>query len=467
MASTGVIVVGAGTSGLQAALSLKKQGLSVVVVEARERVGGRTFSEPMGPNQVVDVGGQWVGPPQKRVNALLKRYKLALREQFDAGRHVLEDKGRVSHYGGGLSEMDVGAADLEATWKKLDALAAPIDVARPWTACGANEQDSITLRNWLQKNVPEEQTRKMVEWFARVCIAAEPSEFSLLYFLTWLKAGGLYASLANVKDGAQNHVVAGGMQQLSEAMAKELGEGTVQFATVVQKIVRKKAGVEVHVVRLGAGGARKSEVLHARRVVLAMSPPLTNKIELVPGASFERRQLCGSMAMGQVIKVLISFHRPFWRENGLSGEFISDAGPLAIGYDRSDEANNFFAIVGFCAGSAVKRWGALSESQRRDEVVAQLGRLFDHSAIASEVASYRDHDWTREEYSEGCYFSYMRPSAIIRFKDALSAPVSNRVFYAGTETAREWIGYIEGSLESGERVAAEIIRAEQAEKSKL
>ncbi len=156
-------------------------------------------------------------------------------------------------------------------------------MARPWTACGANEQDSITLRNWLQKNVPEEATRKMVEWFARVCIAAEPSEYSLLYFLTWLKSGGLYASLVNVVNGAQNHVVVGGMQQLAEAMRRELGgAAAVQLGCVVKKIVRKSGGVEVHLLR----GGKSSEVLAARRVVLAMSPPLTSKIEVWKSFTF-------------------------------------------------------------------------------------------------------------------------------------------------------------------------------------
>ena len=154
-------------------------------------------------------------------------------------------------------------------------------MARPWTACGANEHDGITLRNWLQKNVPEEATRKMVEWFARVCIAAEPSEYSLLYFLTWLKSGGLYASLVNVVNGAQNHIVVGGMQQLSEAMRAELGDA-VQLGCVVKKIVRKSGGAEVHLVR----GGRSSEVIHARRVVLAMSPPLTSKIEVSSNSFF-------------------------------------------------------------------------------------------------------------------------------------------------------------------------------------
>jgi monoamine oxidase len=249
--SCAVCVIGGGASGLYTALCLKKEGITnVVVLEARDRVGGRTHSEKMGagveqvfvsswccffsrhfsPVQVVDVGGQWVGPQQKRLMDLISRYKLVLREQFDEGKHVLEFKSKLFHYTGGISELDLeGTEELQVMWQKLDGLAEKIDVSNPWNSCGAFEYDSVTLRNWLQKNASEDTTRRLVEWFARVCIATEPSEISLLYFLTWLKSGGLYASLVNIKGGAQNFVVAGGMQQVANSMRQELEAGICCF----------------------------------------------------------------------------------------------------------------------------------------------------------------------------------------------------------------------------------------------
>ncbi len=201
--SVSVCVIGGGAAGLYTALRLQQHGVKdVVVLEARDRVGGRTHSEVMGSGvtEVIDVGGQWVGPTQKRLMDLISRYKLSLREQFEEGKHILEFKNKLFHYAGGISELDLeGNQELAAVWQKLDGMADKIDVAAPWNSCGAVEYDGVTLRNWLQKNTSEDTTRRLVEWFARVCIATEPSEFSLLYFLTWLKSGGLYASLVNIK----------------------------------------------------------------------------------------------------------------------------------------------------------------------------------------------------------------------------------------------------------------------------
>lgn len=460
-----VVIVGGGVSGLQAALSLKQHGFSkVVVLEARDRVGGRTAVEDMvidGKAYPVDIGGQWVGPNQKRVNVLLKKYGLRLLEQFDEGGNVLEVQGKQIPYHGKISELkNFAPGELERVWQLLDRMALQVDIHKPWESCGASDMDGVTFRNWLQKNCDDAITRWLVEWFATVCLATDPKEVSLLYFLQWLRSGGGYESLVDIKGGAQNHIVDGGMQQLSECMTKELGgDAVVHLGSAVKRVEQQQeTGIcEVRYVQRGA-----NKVLRCRRVIMAMSPPLCNKIAFSPPLSEARRHLAADMDTGKVIKVLVGFRKPFWREMGMSGEFISDVGPLSLAYDRSH--NGLHALVAFCAGPATAKWGALTKEERMAQVLEQFGRIFKcPDRVKKEFAAYTEHDWSKEEYSEGCYFAYPKLHAIMRWQDALYAPCG-RVHFAGTETAIDFIGYIEGSLDSGERVAKEIAALEKRAK---
>lgn len=471
-----VVIIGAGASGLNAALKLKeKYGIeNVLVLEARTRVGGRTASEAMATDcvtsdpenpalkHIVDSGGQWVGPHQLRVNELISRFNLTLHEQWDQGKHVLQDGGKVHEYTGLIGDLDVGATELASLWERLDAMAAEIDsVAEPWKSCGASQLDAVTVKAWLQKNVFEATTRRLVEWFVLVCLTTETHTVSMLYFLTWLKSGGLYAALVNIRGGAQNHTVVGGMNQLSENMARVLGPDVVQLGSVVKKVVRHADSVVISYERNGV-----MEHVKASRVVMTLSLPLAGKIEFVPGPSFERRGLISESAMGRVRKIVMAFKSPWWRDRGFSGEFISDKGPLSLGYDRSYLPDKFYGLVLFCAGDCAVEWDKKSRDERLEDCLAQLSHLFSFDC-RNEFLAYSEHDWAHEEFSGGCYFAHVKPGAIMRWKKALAAPVQGRIFYAGTETAHEHIGYIEGALESGERVAREIAQFEGFQKAKL
>jgi len=461
---TSVIIIGAGTAGLYTALELRqKHGIQdVIVLEARQRVGGRTHSELM-DNHMVDAGGQWIGPPQRRVNELIARYQLALNEQFDAGQHVLEHQQKRHHYADSIAELDIGAHQLGDIWNRLDAMASEVDVAQPWLVDGATELDNISVSDWLQRNCSEETTRQLVEWFVLVCITTNPSKVSLLCFLTWLKSGGFYGSLANIDNGAQNHTVIGGMQQLSERMAGELPADCVRLGCIVKKVIRQPNKVDVLYAVDG-----KEETLSASHVVLALSPTLTSKIEIEPSPSPERIGLSNDMQMGRVNKVIISFRKPWWRDLGFSGKFMSNEGPLSLGYDRSFLDDHFYALVAFCAAETAENWNTKTAEERQSEVIAQLSRMFGY-ACDQDLITFSEHDWhvTEPEFSGGCYFAVRKMGSIVKWKDALSKPIENQIFFAGTETAREWIGYIEGSLESGERVAKEIAAATEEPRAKL
>lgn len=127
-------------------------------------------------------------------------------------------------------------------------------------------------------------------------------------------------------------------------------------------------------------------------------------------------------------------------------------------YDRSEPESKLWALVGFISGTAAANWAKEPEATRRAQVVEEIGRVFQCPQAAQLCVAYKDADWSTEEWSGGCFFSYCPPRLLFAFGRALREP-HGVVHYAGTETADEWIGYIEGALDSGERVAKEVVRA--------
>lgn len=462
-----VVVVGAGIAGLYAGLQLKLAGLNVLLLEARDRVGGRTCTEAWnvpGVGKVsVDIGGQWVGPPQKLVMDLVKRYGIAVEEQYSAGTNVIEVQGKVIHSSGSTSELkNFAPGELDRMWRTLDGLAATVDVAAPWTSPDAAVLDSLSFKDWVQKNCRDPTTAWLVEWFAAVCLAAETKDVSMLYFLAWLKSGGYYQAIVDVANGAQNFRLVGGMQQLAEKIRDEIGRDRVLVSSPVSLIEQSASGVcRVHF-------GQQAKVVSCQRVVVAMSPYVANKIRFSPTLPAPRRNLADQMRMGRVIKCMIAFRRPFWRDAGFSGQIISDQGPMSVVYDRSDPVAGLWALVGFFAGDAADAWGAVSEAKRQEQALAQLGRIFGNPKQVLELFSaYVDHDWSTEEYSGGCFFSYFPPGVLTSAAGPALRTPCGRIHWAGTETSDLWIGYIDGALSAGDQVAKEVLLKGPAPKSKL
>eukprot|EP01027_Heterolobosea_sp_BB2_P013691 GEZU01019719.1.p1 GENE.GEZU01019719.1~~GEZU01019719.1.p1 ORF type:complete len:488 (-),score=152.38 GEZU01019719.1:545-2008(-) len=469
-----VLIIGAGAAGLRAAKHLSKAGIHVKVLEARDRVGGRTYTTFLDGNYI-DLGGQWIGPTQKYANELINEYGLKLNPQFDEGKHVLELEGNTYYYEGNISTLNMfdpkskknphatapedlndKRPELERVWSKLDELCKAIDVWNPQNSKDSKHFDHISFEDWSRHNVHNEATRQLVNWFVKVCCVADPSELSFLYFLMFLKAGGGYEPMVNIRGGAQQDTLVGGAQQLSILMAKELNDkvpGTVQLNSPVTAIKQDDNGVTVvYTKNKNPHGADEQAVMRAKYCIIAVPPALASRIQYTPPLPALRDQLTQRMPMGCVIKLNIVYKRPFWRETGYSGELISDVGPISIAYDKSYKSLS--AIVGFIAGSAARYWSQKTKEERQSAIVKQLARIFKNDEALTPVA-YIEHDWTQEEYSRGCYLAFMTPGAISECGKALREPIG-RLHFAGTETANCWIGYIDGALESGIRAAEEI-----------
>lgn len=445
--STGVIVVGAGVAGLTAADRLVANGIDCLVVEARDRVGGRVLTEPMpgGREGWVDQGGQWLGPSQDRAYALVERLGLSTTPTNVTGEKILHFGGRLSRYSGRIPKLPpVALADVgQAQWR-FDRLAATVDLTYPWRTPDAERLDSRTFESWIVRTARTRAGREFFRVAAEAVFATEAANISLLHALFYARSGNSLEFLLSSADGAQQDRVVGGMQQLPQGVADLLGD-RVLLGQPVTRIARKDHGVEVTAYDL---------TVDASFAIVCVPPAVAQTIEHDPPLPVERAQLQQRMPHGSVIKFHAVYADPFWRSAGLSGEAAGDHGPIKVVFDNSPPSGEPGVLVGFFEGTDAVVASGYDRSVRAEVVRSELQRYFGPGAAA--MIDYTDTDWSAEVFTRGCYGAHLPPGAWTQFGAALRRPV-DRVHWAGTETAERWVGYIEGAIESGIRAADEVL----------
>jgi monoamine oxidase len=199
-----VAVIGAGLAGLSAARRLHQAGADVIVVEARDRVGGRTLSVVEDDGRLVEYGGQWVGPTQDRVLALIDEFGLATFPQFTDGDNVQVTGGVQLRYQGAIPTGDpVQAADLMDAMVTLTTQAMELDPAQPWAHERAAELDSVTVETWIASSPYCEGARRWLRTLTRALFPAEPGEISLLHALFYIRSGGGLEKMIGTINSAQ------------------------------------------------------------------------------------------------------------------------------------------------------------------------------------------------------------------------------------------------------------------------
>jgi len=446
---TEVAIVGAGLAGLSAARQLVAQGKRVLVVEARERVGGRTLNRALTapgaqPGTIVEIGGQWVGPTQDRVLAMIDELGLSTFKTFNIGMLVDYRDGTRSQYSGRIPPGALaGAAEAQLAITQLNSMATEVPLEAPWTAPRAAEWDSLTFQSWIDDNAVTPSGKALLQLAIEAVFSAQPRDLSLLAVLFYIHSAGSLENLINTEGGAQDSRITGGSQLIALRMAEQLGSRILLNAPVL-RIEHDEQGVTLR----GDGYSVK-----AQRVIVAIPPTLAGRIRYAPALDGLRDQLTQRVPMGSVIKVQCVYPTPFWREAGLNGQATSDTGPVKITFDNSPPDAHIGVMMGFIEGSDGRRAIRQTREQRRQGTIDSFVRYFGEQA--REPLEYIEQNWASEEWTRGCYAGYFPPGVWLDYGEALRAPIG-RLHWAGTETAEVWTGYFDGAIRSGERAATEV-----------
>jgi monoamine oxidase len=443
-ATVDVAIVGAGLAGLVAARELRRKGLAVAVLEARDRVGGRLLNEDIGDGKIVEVGGQWIGPGQRRLLALARELAVETFPTHSEGENVIEWRSRLIRYRGAIPRINAAVLlDVAQAQARIDRMARRVPLDAPWLASRAELWDGQTFESWLRHNVATSGARELFRIAVEAVWAADAADVSLLHLLFYTHSAGSFDELIGTEGGAQQERFVGGSQVLALRLAEELGDD-VALEAPVRRIEHSESGVRV---------AADGRAVSAGAAIVAVPPTLCGSIAYDPPLPAIRDQLTQRMPQGSVVKCMAIYELPFWRDDGLSGQAMSTEGPVKVIFDNSPPDGSPGVLLGFLEGHQARELAEWDAAARRNAVVGCFARIF--GPAAAQPVDYVERVWAQEEWTRGCYGCYMPPGGWVSYGPALRAPIG-RIHWAGAETATVWSGYMDGAVQSGERAAAEV-----------
>ncbi|WP_344374348.1 NAD(P)/FAD-dependent oxidoreductase [Agromyces tropicus] len=448
---TDVVIVGAGAAGLTAATELVTAGREVVVLEARDRVGGRLWTGDV-DGAMLEIGGQWVSPDQDALIETLDELGLETYDRYREGQNVyIAEDGERRLFEGEIFPVPAKTeGEIVGLIEKLDALVAEIDPDAPWTHPRAKELDEISFAHWLETQTDDVEARLNIGMFIAGAMLTKPTHaFSALQALLMAASAGSFSHLVDA-DFILDKRVVGGLQQVPLLLAERLGD-------------RVRLGQPVRTVRwqedAPAGAAAVVAVtdeleVHARELVLAVPPVLVDRISYEPPLPRRQHQLHQHLSMGFVIKVHAVYETPFWREQGLSGTAFSPYELSHEAYDNTNHGDTRGTLVGFVSDEAADEVFRLSAEERKERILESLSHYYGEQAKHPVV--YYESDWGSEEWTRGAYAASFDMGGLARYGADLRTPVGP-IRFACSDMAGKGYQHVDGAIRMGRLVASQIV----------
>ncbi|KAI1443562.1 hypothetical protein F5Y02DRAFT_409449 [Annulohypoxylon stygium] len=458
-----VVVVGAGFSGLQAAHTAQQAGLSVAVLEARDRVGGKSWSVPLSNGRgVADLGAAWVNDTlQPRIWSYITRFDLQDNIVKQRLGHtavlVTADGKRIESPQGVTPEFSPeDKKNLEKIRDHIQAESLKPNGLR-------EEDDSISLDQYVRNLGASPATLEMVNLWVRVMHGLESTEESAAWFIDYCRTNrGLLAIRADDASGGNYLRLSSGTQSVAKGIANLIGYGKIHLSSPVASIEDNKTHVDVTITN--------GKSFKARKVIISIPSTMYKELNFSPALPAAVQEVTNGTRLGHYNKAIVFYQRPWWRDLGFNGFFMSYKGPACLARDTSIDKDGVYSFTCFINGDEGKKWSKMYPHERRKVILDELATVFN---LGPDSEVYRpieffEQIWQHEPFSRGALAPVTAIGHYAKFANVYGKPVGN-IYFVGTEYSKDWKGYMEGALASGEKGAKEVIDAlnEQTHRSRL
>ncbi len=459
-----VIVVGSGLSGLVAASELKHYdpGISLLVLEASDRVGGRVHTSSDG----CDLGGEFL------VNEEGHKPVLTLLDQLGVATERVRSPavGEKWVFWGSRSARPVTLNKLVPSFSltqtlaslemrhlvwRMQRLADGVDVRHPYSNRPlATALDAITVRSYLKARCHFSRNADAFELRVRLLFGRESSQISMLYLLTYAQSCGGVGQLVGAGVPRPLFVVKGGVGAVCQRLAKRIGTDAVLTNQPVNSISEYEGKLYV--------STRTDQTFVCGRVICALPPSAVARIDFHPSLPARTRNAFSNFSMGSMIKFVLAYDRPYWREDGgFSGETVclgeGTEAPFVYLYDstRGEEKQEEFTLTGIISGSKALEYSDCSDDDLlQHNVIEALTALYGSWATKLKRPAEIKY-WNRDAFCGGGPIATPRPGTMEHVY-AVREPFG-RVHFASSEAATKWMAHIAGAVRSGTCAAIEVI----------